>query len=333
MAKDAAGLSFGGDPSRHPAARAWRRFAPGSAEPGGIAVLKEARHSAVYRLDSAGPDGAPVIAKRSNPAEASVERAVYDSILSFCPVAALRLRGILREESESDPHCWLFLEDAGRTNYSYASAEHRTLAGQWLGAVHCAAARLEATSCLPDRGPGYYLGELRCTSQAIERSLGNSALECDDPRSLEAILAHCHVLESRWSEIETWCSGMPRTLVHGDLAAKNARVRTDETGTSVLIFDWGSAGCGIPAVDLAQFTAHSLSPDLDAWSSAVQGHRLDAGKPARLAQLGRIFRLILAMCWESESLCGPWPGSAMRRIKAFGAELAECLQPAAWSES
>jgi hypothetical protein len=87
-------------------------------------------------------------------------------------------------------------------------------------------------------------------------------------------------------------------------------------------------------VDLAQYTAHSLSPDLDAWSSETQSHRLDPSAPGRrLAKLGRIFRLILAMCWESDGLCSPWPGSAMRRIKAFGAELAGCLQPAAWSES
>ena len=45
---------------------------------------------------------------------------------------------------------------------------------------------------------------------------------------------------------------MPRTFIHGDFAPKNMRVRAGPGGSTLLCFDWGSAGWGVPAADLVQ---------------------------------------------------------------------------------
>jgi Phosphotransferase enzyme family len=323
MAKHAAVWSCEGPAMEHAAARAWRAFAPSAPASAEIAILKETAHSAVYRLESAGRAGTAIIAKRSSSAGISMECAVYQRILTHCPVVGLRVFGVLPERGPGGAtSAWLFLEDAGGERYSPDSAEHRTLAGEWLGALHASAARIGATACLPDRGTGYYVIQLRCVCDALERSLSSGPLE--------AVLTACRLLESRWSDVEQWASRMPPTLVHGDLAPKNARVRTDRSGASFLVFDWGGAGRGCPAADLAQFTANSLSPDLPAWSAAAREWCPEALKPARLARLGRIFRLILALRWESERLSTPWPEGAIRRITAFGADLAALLQPSVW---
>ena len=120
---------------QQPAARAWRRVAPEFRKPARITILKETRHSAVYRLHAAGPEGRSVVAKRCKPSAAAMERAIYEDILPTLPVPALRFYGLLQEDGESadDQRCWLFIEDAGHEKYSYLLGEHRAFPGH--GAV------------------------------------------------------------------------------------------------------------------------------------------------------------------------------------------------------
>ena len=71
--------------------------------------------------------------------------------------------------------------------------------------------------------------------------------------------------------------------------------------------DWETAGWGIPAADLAQFSLErshyiSLSPDLEAYWAVVQPSwpRVDLPGLRRLAELGKAFRLIVALAWMNE---------------------------------
>ncbi len=123
---------------------------------------------------------------------------------------------------------------------------------------------------------------------------------------------------------------MPRTLVHGDLSPKNARVRASQAGSSLLIFDWDCAGWGVPAVDLAQFAEESLSPDLAAYASAMQPDWPDAASLARMAELGRIFWLIVATDWESQRLAGAWLEGPMRNLRIYQAAMADAIRAAGW---
>jgi Ser/Thr protein kinase RdoA (MazF antagonist) len=316
----------------HPAAVAWRKFAPGFVEPRSIVVLKRRGHSSVYRLEGAGLSGAAVIVKRCGRAAAEIERAVYADILPALPVTALHLYGCQIEdrEREGNPPCWLFLEDAAGERYSTLVEEHRSIAGQWLGAMHASAARLHAPTGLPEVGPGHYLGKLRSVAEVIHRSFANPALHAPDLIELEAILVQFAVLESHWEEIAAGCDGMPRTLVHGDLATKNARVRSSRAGASLVVMDWETAGWGAPAIDLAQSVGSALSPDLAAYLSAVAAWWPDAASLIKMAEAGKIFRLIAAANWAVESLASPWVERCVRNLRIYRAAMADSIREAGW---
>ncbi len=334
MSKETVVEVHGADLGEHPAFLAWRKIMPGYNEPDRITILKKKRSSTVFRMEGVGPGGAAVIAKRCKPAAAAIERVMYEEVFPSLPVPALRLYGSLNEDSASadGERCWLFMQDAGHEKYSCLSGEHRALAGRWLAAVHSTAADLRFPIRLQDRAPNYYLGELRSLRETIERSFDNPALNADDLLTLQAILTLCGVLESHWGQIAELCETMPSTLVHGDLAAKNVRIQTGQAENTIVVMDWETVGWGTPAIDLAQFVAHSLSPDLAVYSSVVQFCRLDAGTLARMAEVGNIFRLVVTATWESQSLPGSWPQRPMRNMRLYQAALADCIRLAGWRD-
>jgi aminoglycoside phosphotransferase (APT) family kinase protein len=329
----------------HPAARAWREIQPGHAapplpargaaadrqcpqgtwgEPDGIDTLQEVKKAAVYRLKGVGPGGAAVIAKRCRTTTAALERTIYEDVLPHLPVTALRYYGCTRQDGE---FCWLFLEDAGRERYSPYRKEHCALAGRWLGLLHTSAARLASAARLPDRGPGHYLEHLRSARHMILRNLGNPALSGDDLTVLQAIVAQCDLLEARWSQVETWCEGIPSTLVHGDFRPKNVHVRRDHDGTALLPMDWETAGWGVPAPDLARV-------DLRAYWTVVREcwPTLDLPAIKRLANLGTLFCRLAAMNWDSMSLKSDWLDWPMASIRVCHARLTDAILAIPWTE-
>lgn len=331
MAKDAVVEILDSDLAEHPAAVAWCRVAPRSGAPNKITILKEKGHSRVYRLDGVGPNGTAVIAKLCRPGVSAIERRIYEDILPSLPVTALRLYGVLEENGHAgEPTCWLFIEDAGDEQYSRLLDEHRALAGRWLGTLQTFTARLHALAGLPDRSPNFYLGELRALREAILHSLAYPTLTADDLATLEAILAQCEVLESHWGEIDRFCDRMPRTLVHGDLAMKNTRIRATPAGNSLVVMDWETAGWGVPAIDLAQFTGRCVSPDLATYASVLPECWPGAANLVQMAELGRIFRMIVAMSWEREGLLSTYIQRPMRRMKVYQANMAEYIRAIGW---
>ncbi len=316
----------------HPAVVAWRELRPERVVPDSIEVLKTHLKSAIYRLEGVGRGGTAVIAKRCLTASAAIERTIYEEILPHLPVASLHFYGMIDgEDGEFD---WLFLEDAGEERFSPSSEEHRTLAAQWLGRMHSTAARLAATAHLPDRGPAHYLEHLRSGRDTIRRNLANPVLTADDLAMLEAIMAQCDALEQSWSQIERVCADLPATLVHGDFRPKNVRVRSDESGQSLFPLDWETAGWGVPAADLAP--ARGLTPipqvDLTTYEAIVREYWPELDLPAlrQLVALGRIFRRLAAISWESLGLAYEWREKPMTSMMVYQAELAEALQTPPW---
>src|SRR3989449_6277676 len=104
-----------------PAVAAWRGLAQDPPDPEHIEVLRQGKKSATYRLVGAGPDGAPVIAQRSQMPKALIERTVYEQILPHLPVTSPRYYGF---QEDSPQFAWLFLEDVGDERYSARSEEH-----------------------------------------------------------------------------------------------------------------------------------------------------------------------------------------------------------------
>jgi Phosphotransferase enzyme family len=305
----------------HPAVRAWHRFAGDRAEPDSIQVLKRnKRHSVVYRLAGMLPGRATVIAKRANSDLAATEKIIYGQILPQLPVSALRLYG---STADDDPGlCWLFLEDAGQEMYSAEIEDHRILAGRWLGLMHTSVQGCSLATSLPDRSSIYHLEELRRARAAILEILQHPVFPATDRLTLNAIVCHCQELEARWDYVDQLCECIPRTLVHGDLAAKNACVRTSDAGKELLVMDWEGAGWGIPAADLAQFVFESLSPALDAYWLVAQPRlpQLAASDVHKWAELGTVFRLIVAFSWANS---GFYAGAAGRAASRRQQQVAE----------
>lgn len=328
----------------HPAAKAWARLQPERVEPTAISRLQKKAKGQVYRLEGVGLGGAAVIAKRSSPERIRGERAVYEEILPGLPVPAVRYLGAVEEPDGTGG--WLFLEDADEGCYSPLLPAHRDLAGRWLALLHTSAARLAGAARLPDRGPGYYLEHLRSARATILANLDNPALTGEDVAVLAAIVRRCEAVASRWGEVERLCEEAPRTFIHGDFAPKNMRVRARPTGSVLLPFDWGSAGWGVPAADLVQaappsdhgtgwgLSSYWASPDLAAYWSAVResGWRLDARDVRPLAVLGKVFRCLVCITLDAQSLATDWVADVAPKMRVYEAEMADAVRAAGWEK-
>jgi len=324
-------------PYEHQAVKAWSELRPQLRAPEAIHCLKASpmRKSLVYRLDGVGPGGSAVVAKRCRRVTAVTERIIYQEILPNLPIPSVRYYGYV-EEPAGD-YCWLFIEHADGEEYSPLIEEHRVLVARWLAAIHTSAECIAVEAGLPDRGPRYYLEHLRAARNTIVEHRGNPALGAGELDTLQAILARCDVLESRWSEIAVFCEGLPRTLVHGDLVGKNLRVRGDLGGIAIVAFDWEEAGWGVPAIDLANSSAPTnflVNPDLATYWSSVRDHWPSLGRAAlnRLANQGRAFRCLAAISWEARSLAFQWVKWPVANMAAYDAEMAQAIRASGWED-
>ena len=311
----------------HPVVQAWSQLRPARVEPESIHVYRDRGKTAIYWLEGVGLDGSAVFAKRCETAVAAIERTVYEQVLPHVPVTAPHYYGWSEADGE---FCWLFLEDVGREVYSELDAEHRALAGRWLGLLHTSAAGVAAAARLPDGGPGRYLEHLRSGRRTILRNLTNPALTVEGRALLDKILSTYEFLESRWSQVEEACAGVPSTLVHGDFQPQNIHIRIDRPGISLFPMDWEMAGWGGPAADLpCADSAAYWSVVRERWPS------LDLPAVERLANVGRIFRWLAAIDWASRNLRFDtdellrWPLANMR---IYQTELSEAMQDAGLAE-
>jgi phosphotransferase family enzyme len=281
----------------HPAVGAWRKVANGTIAPENIEILQERPGKAeIYRLPGVGPGGAAVVAKRCSVESGRTERLIYQEILPNLPLSALKYHGFVTEEEGRS--CWLFLEDAGNENYDADLEEHRVLAGHWLGTMNTFAQSVPVARSLPDRGPRSYLELLKLAREEVLAVLDNSRVSSDGSSLLTDIVSHCDDVAKRWHHVDHFCEAMPRTVVHGDFAIQNARIRTCPAGTSLLVMDWEGTGWGVPAADLSR-TTWSLRPDLTAYWSVVRSFwpHVALADLHQWVQVGRVFRLISSLAW------------------------------------
>jgi hypothetical protein len=327
----------------HHAAQAWRKLTNRQVCPERIEIIQERVRKpeaiyrvtdkpSVYRLTGIGPGRTNVIAKRCDSATGPTECAIYNNVLSCLPVSTLRCYGLVAEDSQR--FCWLFLEDAGEELYLLDAKEHRVLAGHWLGMMNVSAQQLSAATRLPDRGPEFYLKRLRTSRQTIRKIAENSSFSNDDLALLRAVISHCDALERQWHRVERVCNRMPRTLVHGDFAVQNARLRSGPTGVGLIILDWEEAGWGSPAADLAQRTSlscrRSLSPDLRTYYSVVSSTWPGVGLADLevLADYGRMFRLICSLDWSNWGYRSSLADSYIEELGWYERALADWLRGA-----
>jgi aminoglycoside phosphotransferase (APT) family kinase protein len=202
--------------------------------------------------------------------------------------------------------------------------------------LHTSAARAAAAARLPDRGPGHFREHLRSARAKILTSLVNPALGADDVAVLQTVLSQCEILELRWNQIERICEGMPQTLVHGDFKRNNAGVRTSEAGSVLLPFDWGKAGWGVPAIDLARsplsIPGFSGAPEIAIYWAGIRDHwpGFDLPTVQQWADVGTMFRSLAAVNWEAVNLALEWVENTMMKLRIYQATMADAMQATGW---
>jgi hypothetical protein len=283
------------------------------------------RKSGAYRLEGVGEGGSAIVAKRCTHSTGAVERHVYERLLPRIDLPALRYYGYLEEPDGA--FCWLFLEDGGDAKLVEMDRE---FAARWLARLHTGALELGNEVALPDCGPDCYLSHLRIGRELIGEVLARLAPTDDERQSLQGLRRVFEELESDWAPIRSACDAAPRTLVHGDFARKNLRVRTTPGGRELLALDWETAGWGPPAADLP----HSPTRDRRrrrpatadrprSWDGTVSleeyaacsGGQWDGRRRhdlERLARVGTVFRVLAGVRWAAEQARG---GGAPRGVQ------------------
>jgi aminoglycoside phosphotransferase (APT) family kinase protein len=306
-----------------------------TAGPQRIEPITERHKIWVYVLVEAGPGGESVIAKRTRTATVDLERRIYEQILGDAPVASLAFYGAAEDP---DPGFgWLFLEHAGQDRYSPTDEAHRRSMARWLAGLHAHARRREELAdLLPNRGPEHYLARLRSARARIRSRLDDAELPEDHRPLLEGVIARFDGLEAAWRSFEEICGDFPRTLVHGDLSAKNVRVRPAATRLDVVAFDWEMAGWGAPALDLARAELDAqgslVAPDLETYASAADSawSRQGARRLRALADVGSIFRVVSLIDWMTWRFVPGMSGRAIAQLTLYDEMLRRVSAERAW---
>ena len=306
----------------HPAATAWRRLDLGP-PPESIEVVRTPQgrrvwKSQVYRLRGAGPNRENVIAKQAGLEGIRVEHRVYEEVLPRVLLATIGCYGWI--EDPAGEAGWLFLEDAEGVPYADDVADHRRLAGEWLGALHLRTARLDLADRLPDRGTSWYLFKLRAARRRIGESLQNPALSDEAIASLQRVIEQTEVLEAAWDDLDRFGRRFPPVLAHGDFTSKNVLVSAPSSGRRLSVMDWGTAGWGVPASDAAAADLASYGRTIGASWGQISSTEWRA-----LGAMGTILRLILWMEAETCALSSPWVERPVRKLEYCRLGLADAL--------
>ena len=310
-------------------AQACRAAGRAATAPSAVVPLKShkaGRKSGAYRLDGLEP---PVVAKRCQRETALVEQQVYERVLPAAGVPALSFYGGIEDPVDS-AYRWLFVEDAGPDR---AMETDRALVSRCLARLHVACAALVDSVSLPDRGPAHYLEHLRAARDNAEQCVREVKLSAEQTATLEELRRGLDRLEARWDVICQPAGALPRTLVHGDLARKNCRVRVTPDGPSVVMMDWETAGWGPPAADLRAW-ARRAKKTVGGWSGTVPldvyAAAVATAWPAvtlhdveQHSRMGTLLRLVAAIRWSSELLNVGVTAKGVANLACLYAALAE----------
>jgi hypothetical protein len=287
-------------------------------------VQRKKRKAEVWAVETAESDCPRVIAKRCTPDEARREDYVYSVVLPRIGDDLIRYFGCVNDEDGQA--VWLFVEDARGVPYDSKDAAHALLASEWLGRVHARASSIPRDSRLPELGSATYKALLHQIGRELRGVRGNATLAESHVQEVDSLSQLVDRLLSDWPKTEQLEARFTVSLVHGSFSHRNMRVRTEDGTPRLVVFDWGAAGWGVPARDIAKLLGSSISGDAssyrasaEAWSpSPVDDHAVLV-----MADLGLLFRAIEHLAWVVPSLKYEWVEVPMNSVQKNHARLKE----------
>jgi aminoglycoside phosphotransferase (APT) family kinase protein len=131
-------------------------------------------------------------------------------------------------------------------------------------------------------------------------------------------------LQQHWHALAQWCERAPKTLVHGDLVAKNIVIGSDRRRAQPLVLDWEMVGWGVAAPDLAA-GLDGARLCLDRYMRDVNG-MLEGWSESELriyALIGTVFRYLAATDWAARGLKYPPATKSVRYLTSYSKSLEE----------
>lgn len=254
-----------------------------------------------------------VIAKRCKYREAQLEHHIYEDLLANMEIDVPEYYGLVAEADER--YAWIFVEDISGTPYSADTSIHCELASRWLARLHAAARSYDRPSFLQDVGPAHYSSMLTTIADTLSKVRSNPALR-DHLTLVRELSEFCDRLGDRWDFIEDVCQSARPTLVHGSYSNRNMRVRLKPEGHQLMVFDWGAAGWGVPARDMAKLVGASIAGRLDIYQKSATGAYSESvtSRLSRLVLVGRLFRAIEHSTWIVPKLEYDWVDGPVQRL-------------------
>jgi Phosphotransferase enzyme family len=236
----------------------------------------------VFRVHCRGCGPATVVVKGGSRAKIGLEQLFYESVLSRLPVRTATLYGTF----EDGDHTWLVLEDVG-DQPAPDDGECRQALSVWCAAVHEAGSTLDDLPLLPDRGPTHFWNRLQRAGAVLRQRVDDA----EAPRErgiLTSAIEACDAVTARWDAVMRGCEGLPATVVQGDLATQNLRLRTVGDRLDIVVLDWEKAGWGVPAVDLARLSLSDY-----AVAARIGSPRYSSTDLELAAWAGKAFRVLV----------------------------------------
>src|SRR5207253_334259 len=169
------------------------------------------------------------------------------------------------------------------------------------------------------KGLAYYLEIVRTSREEVAGSLERDELGAVQRDLLLNALDELEYVEAFWGDLAELCAGLPETLVHGDLDAKNL-ILDPERG--LVAVDWASAGWGTPAVDLRE-----IDPSLYHAAVAELRPGVPAGSIERAAAAGRVLGQIARFRGVTAGLPA---ARTLRSLRDRQVKLTQALRDAGW---
>lgn len=282
-----------------------------------VEVLKAHKKSRVFRLLHT---GGSLVAKRARVTTLATERFLYQDLLPSLGGSYIHCLG---ESADADSSfAWLFLEDAGEVRFAGRAAPERFALGRLLGELHAATRDVGRDPAVPVRTTDGYLADLRAahgrlTGAAVGLDFTPAAREM-----LEAVATQLNVVEAHWEPLVAAVGRTGTVLAHGDIQARNVRLRPDSSGRlQVLLLDWELAAWDSPAIDL-QSAVDVDDPMLGGYVDAGGGLlEMDVRLAFEVASYGRVLRLIHSINWATSYLDRDYPQRGVQQLVAYRSAL------------